>query len=622
MTEVPLNIPHAHTFVPSAAPASMVVYGPSLAVSKAANGYGYVADPGGGKGYSCSFLPDEVGRWTVVLLDGGGTVVHYEQFDCVWSTPEDLAHHVTNRYHGTVDVYWPFYAWRQAQKTVTSLTAVGTTVTATVAAHGYTTGQNVTIFGAVPDAYNGAHNVTVTGVNTFTYSASSAPSSSPAGGTTLRCADTTTGAIKTAIDNATSTYAAFVSAKKLVVPYSGYVYGVRWTGTAEVHNMTSVRFFTMLPDGTYKVRGISEDVHATVPTEGNYVSSADGYYTVWFKNPIPARQGDYWGYEVQAPGGKTSTTHSLRTTLWSFPTATQEIKFRASNVSGISLTAANTFGAYGGGVTDALDVKLVVRPPSIALAGHSFYSGFGDTAPGTVSTFDYNTQNNSRPFDPTQDLAALIEQHLGVPVVNVAVGGSSLPHWVGQPQIGVGNDNSGLGWFELLVAPLRPAVLLYDSDYNDADPGTAMTAADYYGYLDRLLRHCRKYAIELVLIEAPPSESAAADARVTSLERFRVAKRLWARQNHVCLIPSYHAMGANSGTEPAYKRYAMKGGDTYLGDYQDGALVHFSDTSRPAMAALLAEGIRLRRPAGVLTAPAPVDEATQLQPAAKGFQYR
>ncbi len=63
---------------------------------------------------------------------------------------------------------------------ITSLTAVGTAVTAVSAAHGYTTGNSVTISGASPNAYNGTKTITVSDVNTFTYTASTAPGSSPA----------------------------------------------------------------------------------------------------------------------------------------------------------------------------------------------------------------------------------------------------------------------------------------------------------------------------------------------------------------------------------------------------------------------------------------------------------
>ena len=52
---------------------------------------------------------------------------------------------------------------------VSTLTSSGNVATATVTSHGYEDGQNVTISGASPAAYNGTYAVTSTGANTFTY---------------------------------------------------------------------------------------------------------------------------------------------------------------------------------------------------------------------------------------------------------------------------------------------------------------------------------------------------------------------------------------------------------------------------------------------------------------------
>ncbi len=52
---------------------------------------------------------------------------------------------------------------------VSVLTGSGNVATATVTSHGYADGQNVTIEGATPAAYNGTFPIDVTGVNTFTY---------------------------------------------------------------------------------------------------------------------------------------------------------------------------------------------------------------------------------------------------------------------------------------------------------------------------------------------------------------------------------------------------------------------------------------------------------------------
>lgn len=68
-------------------------------------------------------------------------------------------------------------------RTVTSLTSTGTTATVTTSlAHGFTSGDYVTIAGASPSGYVGKVSVTVTGAKTFTYTVSSGLAS-PATGT-------------------------------------------------------------------------------------------------------------------------------------------------------------------------------------------------------------------------------------------------------------------------------------------------------------------------------------------------------------------------------------------------------------------------------------------------------
>lgn len=70
---------------------------------------------------------------------------------------------------------------------VTALTSAGTapsiTATVTATAHGFSTGDRVTIAGAAQDAYNGTFVVTVTDANTFTYAVVSGTPATPATGT-------------------------------------------------------------------------------------------------------------------------------------------------------------------------------------------------------------------------------------------------------------------------------------------------------------------------------------------------------------------------------------------------------------------------------------------------------
>ena len=76
---------------------------------------------------------------------------------------------------------WIKYATISTAQTISNLTSSGTTCTlVTSVAHGLVTGNQVTIAGASPAAYNGTFKITVVNGTTFTYTALSAPASSPA----------------------------------------------------------------------------------------------------------------------------------------------------------------------------------------------------------------------------------------------------------------------------------------------------------------------------------------------------------------------------------------------------------------------------------------------------------
>jgi len=76
---------------------------------------------------------------------------------------------------------WVKYATISTAQTISNLTSSGTTCTlVTSAAHGLITGNQVTITGASPSQYNGTFRITVTNGTTFTYTALSAPATSPA----------------------------------------------------------------------------------------------------------------------------------------------------------------------------------------------------------------------------------------------------------------------------------------------------------------------------------------------------------------------------------------------------------------------------------------------------------
>lgn len=80
------------------------------------------------------------------------------------------------------NVAYIFRGQGNQEKTVVSITRAGSTATATVTAHGYSTNDEVIVTGANQTEYNGSFVITVTGSDTFTYTVSGTPAS-PATGT-------------------------------------------------------------------------------------------------------------------------------------------------------------------------------------------------------------------------------------------------------------------------------------------------------------------------------------------------------------------------------------------------------------------------------------------------------
>ncbi len=79
------------------------------------------------------------------------------------------------RYNSTLNQYESVYS--APGVSISSITRVGTTATLTTnTVHGLTSGDNVIISGAVDTLYNGNFQITVTGVNTFTYVMTAIPS--------------------------------------------------------------------------------------------------------------------------------------------------------------------------------------------------------------------------------------------------------------------------------------------------------------------------------------------------------------------------------------------------------------------------------------------------------------
>lgn len=83
---------------------------------------------------------------------------------------------------------WAGYTLRRTSgKSVSSLTRSGSTITVTAAAHGFTNGQPVALFGANQQQYNQIYTITVANANSFTAAIAWTPTT-PATGTIFACA--------------------------------------------------------------------------------------------------------------------------------------------------------------------------------------------------------------------------------------------------------------------------------------------------------------------------------------------------------------------------------------------------------------------------------------------------
>ena len=94
-----------------------------------------------------------------------------------------------------------------ATQSVSGITlAAGTATVTTASAHGFTTGQSVTIAGATQTEYNGTFKITVTGASTFTYTVTGTPAT-PATGTITVSAAQSVSSIAVSASTATVTTA-------------------------------------------------------------------------------------------------------------------------------------------------------------------------------------------------------------------------------------------------------------------------------------------------------------------------------------------------------------------------------------------------------------------------------
>lgn len=140
------------------------------------------------------------------------------------------------------------------QQSITSITHVTTTATATKVGHGYSTGQTVRISGATPAAYNGDFVITVTGPDEFTYVMASDPGGN-ASGTLLATLQSMEAS------DMTHAYRANGGGNDPGVGESPDTHAAKWT-----------RFYTLIPHAD---RALFTNNRLLIPTA--YTPSSTGY---------------------------------------------------------------------------------------------------------------------------------------------------------------------------------------------------------------------------------------------------------------------------------------------------------------------------------------------------------
>lgn len=164
-------------------------------------------------------------------------------------------------------------------KTVTSITRVTTTATATVTAHGYLTGMYVTMDGANETEYNGTFLITVVDANTFTYVTTADPGASATG--TLTCSSTTLLPLATSGDRAV-----FVAGDEVFL--DGDIERFIKSG---VSRGTIKELYPLSINGSIKTGvTITRSVNTATATKTSHGYSTNNYITI-----IGARQDKYNG---------------------------------------------------------------------------------------------------------------------------------------------------------------------------------------------------------------------------------------------------------------------------------------------------------------------------------------
>jgi hypothetical protein len=122
-----------------------------------------------------------------------------------------------------------------------TITSSGTTATVTHTAHGFATGQEVTISGATETEYNGTFTITVTGTNTYTYTLPNSTSSPATGSPVVTWQKTDPPKGNTVLSAYGRLWTANTTTNKTTVYWSDLLDGTNWdSGTSGSVDLSAV----------------------------------------------------------------------------------------------------------------------------------------------------------------------------------------------------------------------------------------------------------------------------------------------------------------------------------------------------------------------------------------------
>lgn len=376
-----------------------------------------------------------------------------------------------------------------------------------------------------------------------------------------------------AITQGTGTTWAVAGGTKITIPWDGYVYGIKLYGRDEIASFDSVRFFTASgATNALVVRGISEDIKDHTPLEGAW-GAAWAWKTVMFNKPVFARGGDLFGFEsVNDSGGDLAFCRIALMNTTSRAAQAMGYKAAALTLGGATNDLSTVISADPFINNGTLACELKMHAPAIAVAGHSFWASHS-TADGSHTQFEDSDEGYVR----ANDLAAMLSDRLGVPVANIADGGTGMGSWL-----------TSTGLTAVNAGQVRPAAMLFDTTYNDTSG--ALSGLEYMAYLDRLLAHCDKLNIELILLEGPGvtyAEETIGSSAV--IETYNQGCEEWAWKNGIVHVPlRWRLCRTKSGQSARTRRIWYDGADDGLDDYAEAEGVHPSLAGRTVIANAIA----------------------------------